>query len=203
GPADTSGDRLPGARRLERRRSVSDRGAHAPVVRARHRAVALRENRRRRTLDDAGQARRARSAPARVPESMTYSRPTSARRFQMTHSRRHAGVALVLALCAVTGALAQNGKRPIHLNDLARLKTVGDPQVSPDGKWVAYTVGAADAEKDKRDTDLWMASWDGAEQLRLTTTPDSNETVPRWSPDNRYLAFLSARGDETQKKAGA
>jgi len=121
----------------------------------------------------------------------------------MTHSRRHAGVALVLALCAVTGALAQNGKRPIHLNDLARLKTVGDPQVSPDGKWVAYTVGAVDAEKDKRDTDLWMASWDGAEQLRLTTTPDSNETVPRWSPDNRYLAFLSARGDETQKKAGA
>src|SRR6185436_2708764 len=54
-----------------------------------------------------------------------------------------------------------------------------------------------------RDTDLWMVSWDGSEQIRLTSTSESSETLPRWSPDNRYLAFLTARGDEAQKKEGA
>jgi dipeptidyl aminopeptidase/acylaminoacyl peptidase len=112
-------------------------------------------------------------------------------------------IVLVGSLMSAVRPAAQTSKRPINLDDLARLKTVGAPQVSPDGKWVAYTVGTVDVEKDKRDTDVWMASWDGGEQIRLTSTPDSNETVPRWSPDNRYLAFLSARGDEAQKKTGA
>src|SRR5437867_10370849 len=98
---------------------------------------------------------------------------------------------------------AQSSKRPIALDDLARMRTVGDPHVSPDGKWVAYTVGAVDTEKDKRDTDLWMVSWDGTEQIRLTSTADSSESTPRWSPDNKYLAFLTTRGDESQKKQGA
>src|SRR5262245_33679388 len=99
--------------------------------------------------------------------------------------------------------LSAQGGRPIALDDLTKLKSVGDPQVSPDGKWVAYTVGTIDAEKDKRDTDLWMASWDGAEQLRLTATNETSESSPRWSPDNRYLAFLTTRGDESQRKNGA
>ncbi len=116
--------------------------------------------------------------------------------------RRGICVALA-ALLQVAGPSAQITKRAITLDDLAKIKTVGDPQVSPDGKWVAYTVATIDAEKDKRDTDLWMVSWDGGEQLRLTSTAETNETVPRWSPDNRYLAFLTARGDETQKKEGA
>lgn len=111
---------------------------------------------------------------------------------------------LTIAFCLFAGvASAQPARRSIALDDLARLKSVGDPQVSPDGKWVAYTVGTVDAEKDKRDTDLWMASWDGAQQVRLTATTESTETEPRWSPDNRYLAFLTTRGDETQKKDGA
>src|SRR6266704_1730632 len=98
---------------------------------------------------------------------------------------------------------AQPAKRPIALDDQAKIKAVGDPQVSPDGKWVAYTVGTVDAEKDKRDTDVWMVSWDGMEQIQLTSTTDSSESAPRWSPDNKYLAFLTTRGDETQKKQGA
>lgn len=96
----------------------------------------------------------------------------------------------------------QPAKRPIKTDDFARLKSVGDPQLSPDGKWVAYTVGTIDLEKDKRDTDLWMVSWDGKEEVRLTSSPDG-ESRPRWSPDNRYLAFLASRGDEDQKKKGA
>jgi dipeptidyl aminopeptidase/acylaminoacyl peptidase len=100
-------------------------------------------------------------------------------------------------------AVAQTTKRQISLDDLAKIRSVGDPQVSPDGKWVAYTVGTVDAEKDRRDTDLWMASWDGSQQIRLTSTPESGESMPRWSPDGRYLAFLASRGDEEEKKKGS
>jgi dipeptidyl aminopeptidase/acylaminoacyl peptidase len=111
--------------------------------------------------------------------------------------------ATCLSLILANVVFSQSAKRPIGLDDLARFKSVGDPQVSPDGKWVAYTVGTVDTEKDKRDTDLWMASWDGADQIRLTSTAETSESSPRWSPDNKYLAFITSRGDEAQKKQGA
>ena len=84
------------------------------------------------------------------------------------------------------------GKRPIKLDDMHRFHTVADPQVSPDGKWVAYTVSSVDTTADKSDTDIWMTSWDGAEHIRVTSSPEA-ETAPRWSPDGRYLAFTSSR----------
>ncbi len=124
-----------------------------------------------------------------------------------THSKYRAYVSFFVAAIAVlsVGALivtAQPAKRPITLDDFAKLRSVGDPQRSPDGKWVAYTVSAIDVEKDKRDTDLWMVSWDGTEQVRLTSGPDG-ESSPRWSPDGRYLSFLASRGTEEEKKTGA
>ncbi len=111
---------------------------------------------------------------------------------------------VVLAWCFVAPASAQTspGKRPLSLDDLAKVREVGEPQVSPDGKWIAYTVRTTDAQKDKRDTDLWMVSWDGADTIRLTSTPETGESMPRWSPDGRYLAFLTTRGDEEEKKKG-
>lgn len=94
-------------------------------------------------------------------------------------------------------------RRALSLNDLAKVRAVSDPQVSPDGRWVAHVVGTVDADKDKRDSDLWMVSWDGRTDLRLTSTPETSETHPRWSPDGNYLAFLTSRGDEEEKKKGA
>src|SRR5689334_20542154 len=67
-----------------------------------------------------------------------------------------------LLICVPAGA----AKRTIALGDLDRLRDVDDPQRSPDGAWVAYTVRSIDAEKDKRDTDIWMARWDGSGELR-------------------------------------
>jgi dipeptidyl aminopeptidase/acylaminoacyl peptidase len=119
--------------------------------------------------------------------------------------KRHAFFFLLtLALGFVKPAVSaeQPAKRPVKIDDFARLKSVSDPQLSPDGKWVAYTVGTIDLEKDKRDTDLWMVGWDGGDEIRLTSSPEG-ESRPRWSPDNRFLAFLASRGDEDQKKKGS
>jgi dipeptidyl aminopeptidase/acylaminoacyl peptidase len=113
-----------------------------------------------------------------------------------------AGLAFTTTATAVAQATAQPAKRAVTIDDLVKFKTVGDPQRSPDGKWVAYVVGSIDVEKDKRDSDLWMASWDGAQTVRLTSGPES-ENSPRWSPDGRYLAFLASRGTEEEKKKGS
>ena len=80
------------------------------------------------------------------------------------------------------------------------MRGVSDPRISPDGERVAYVVERPDLEEDETDSDIWMTSWDGKETVRLTTSEDS-ESTPRWSPDGRFLAFLSDRGDEIRSHA--
>jgi dipeptidyl aminopeptidase/acylaminoacyl peptidase len=99
-------------------------------------------------------------------------------------------VAILFGLSAA--ALAQTARHSFRVDDLERVREVRDPQCSPDGQWVAYTVGTIDAKEDKHDTDVWMVSYDGRRDLRITASPE-NEGTARWSPDGRYLSFLSSR----------
>ena len=105
-----------------------------------------------------------------------------------------AGLALVPALGAQAPAPPAS-LRPFSLDDLSRVRDVREPQISPDGAWVAYTVSTSDTAEDRSTSAVWMASWDGSRNVRLTTSK-SGEHTPRWSPDGRWLAFLSSRDDD-------
>jgi dipeptidyl aminopeptidase/acylaminoacyl peptidase len=100
-----------------------------------------------------------------------------------------------LAFILALGATTAHAARPIGPDDIARIRTVGDPQVAPDGAWVAYTISESDVAADKNVSHLWMSRWDGSRTVQLTGRKSESENTPRFSPDGQYLAFISSRGD--------
>src|SRR5664279_2518488 len=81
-------------------------------------------------------------------------------------------------------------------DDIYELTGVGDPRISPDGSRVAYVVSTVDRDSNEYRSAVWVATLDGSEEPRSFTAGEKNDTSPRWSPDGRWLAFVSNRGDE-------
>jgi Tol biopolymer transport system component len=102
---------------------------------------------------------------------------------------------LALGAPVATGQPTAVTKRPIGPSDVYRLQTVGGLQVSPDGEWIAYVLTTTDSTKDKRNSDVWMVSRDGKQTVQLTNNPDA-ESQPRFSPDGRYISFVTRRGED-------
>ena len=77
------------------------------------------------------------------------------------------------------------------------MKGVSNPQLSPDGKWVAYTLTRTNWDDNAYDTDVWLANTATGDRFQLTHSKKSNNN-PAWSPDGKWLAFLSTRDDKPQ-----
>jgi dipeptidyl aminopeptidase/acylaminoacyl peptidase len=98
---------------------------------------------------------------------------------------------LLLALGANDISAAEGAvRRTLTPDDLYRVKDVSDPQVSPDGRWIAYVVTENDRSADEARSAIWMVSWDGTQQVELSAAAEGN-AKPRWSPDGRYLSYVS------------
>src|SRR3989449_1018425 len=88
-------------------------------------------------------------------------------------------------------------KRAITFDDYIALKSVGDPQLSPDGKWVAYTVTEQPLKDNRGTTRIWLADVATGQSRELTAGPGSDRQ-PRWAPDGKTLAFVSTRQNGAQ-----
>src|SRR5262245_8539610 len=107
-------------------------------------------------------------------------------------------VPIAVVLAAPGGQATAQSRRPLQPDDIFELRSVGDARISPDGAWVAYTATTLDRKEDNSDTDIYMVPTSGGAPIQLTTSKKP-ETSPRWSPDGRYVAFLSSRdGKKTQ-----
>ncbi len=106
---------------------------------------------------------------------------------------RLSSLSAVLVLAPL--ALAQQpAPRAITIDDYFQIREVRDPQLSPDAKWVAYSIKTVLLKEDKEEERIWMAPTAGGDPLALTAEGVSSAHA-RWRPDGKFLAFLSARDE--------
>lgn len=105
---------------------------------------------------------------------------------------------VLISSCAVLTLQAQTARRAPTVDDLLMIKSAGGARISPDGKWVAYTVTETNFKTDAYVSQIWVADTATSRTFQLTRGEKSVGNV-RWSPDSAWLAFTSDRvGDKNQ-----
>ena len=110
---------------------------------------------------------------------------------------RYLASALLIALALSSAVFAQQTSQQLTINELLKIRRVGDPQLSPDGRTVAYTITDVDKAVNRGTTHIYLVPVTGGEPKMLATGERSSNS-PRWSPDSRRLAFVSTREGTTQ-----
>jgi len=114
----------------------------------------------------------------------------------MNRTATRSGLLLLMLGMALSADAQVPAKHPLAFDDLVKLHRIAAPEVSPDGKWVAYGISTPDMEANRGVSNIWLVSTSGGDAIQLTQS--GKDSAPSWSPDGKTLAFLSGRDGTSQ-----
>ena len=92
-------------------------------------------------------------------------------------------------------------KRPMTFEDMMQMKRLGDTAVSPDGKWLAYSVTTVDLDQNTKTAELWLQAIAGGDPIKLAVA-QPGDSGPQFAPDGKRILFLSGRDGSAADLAG-
>ena len=104
----------------------------------------------------------------------------------------------IFSIIIISYLVGQN-KVPMSIVDLINVPSIGSPQLSPDGNFILYTLSEANWDENKRVSHIWRINRDGKNKIQMTQG-ENGDNSPRWSPNEKYFAFISKRGKIEDEK---